>query len=214
VPFWKREKQVKEKLQRYFSVADKAVELFEEALRCWAAQGNCEEFRTSEGEVHKAESRADDLRHEIEKELYARALLPEARDDLLNLLEAFDRIPNLVENVLFMVDTQQVTLPAQFRDSVLRLLAINCEGYRLMRQQVDLLFTDPDGVGGAVEPVDAAESESDRLERELIRRVFRADIHRVDQLLLRELITLLGDITDHAENVSRRLEILALKRRV
>ena len=91
---------------------------------------------------------------------------------------------------------------------------VNLDAYRLVREQVDLLLNDPDAVGGAAEPVDAAESESDRLEIDLIRRLFRSDIHRVDQLLLRELINTIGDISDNAENVSRRMEIIALKRRV
>jgi len=212
--FWKREKQIREKLTRYFEVVDRAFGQFEGAMRCYLDMGSCEKFRDAHREVHVAESRADDLRREIEKSLYARALLPESRDDLLALLEAFDKLPNLVEAITFSLETQQVVLPAPFRDDVQKLLEINLEAYRLVREQVDLLFNDPEAVGGAVEPVDAAESESDRLELDLMRRIFRSDIHRVDQLLLRELIDRLGDISDNAENVSRRMEIIALKRRV
>ena len=119
-----------------------------------------------------------------------------------------------METVTFMIDTQQINIPAQFKEDLEKILEVNLRAYRLVRKQVDMLFSDPDAVGKAVGPVDDAESESDRLERDLIRKVFRSDVHRVDMLLLRELVTRLGDISDHSENVSRRLEIISLKRRL
>lgn len=212
--FWKREKEVRKLIQEYFEVADRALSEFEGAMRCYLSAGSCEEFREADIRVHEAESLADDLRNRIEKEMYSRSLLPESRGDILGLLENFDRMPNLAETVTFMIDTQQIPVGEEYQEDFTKLLECNMEAYRLVRETVDRLFTDPDSVGEAVKPVDEKESESDQLERDLIIRIFRSDMDRSDMILMRELVSRLGDISDSAERVARRLEIVSLKRRI
>ncbi|MFH2008307.1 MAG: TIGR00153 family protein [bacterium] len=212
--FYKREKEVYGLIQEYFETADHALEEFEEAMRCFCDAGACEQFREGDKRIHAAESRADDLRRQIERMLYSRSLLPESRGDLLGLLESFDKMPNLAETITFMVDTQRIKLPEQYREQFVRLIDVNVEAYRLVRKTVDKLFTDPDSVGEAVDPVDAKESESDRIERDLIKAVFSSELDKADMIQLRELIQRIGDISDRAENVAGRLEIISLKRRI
>lgn len=212
--FFKRERQVRELIEQYFRKTDEAVQEFHIAMRCFFDSGACDEFRDCDRRVHLAESKADDLRREIEKMLYSRSLLPESRGDLLNLLEHFDKIPNLVETICFMCDTQQVPMPEEYKDDFTALLEINVEAYNLVRETVDKLFKNPESVGEAVGPVDAKESESDKLERDMTRTVFQSQLQKADMILLRELIQRIGDVSDFAENVARSMEIIALKRRI
>jgi len=44
--------------------------------------------------------------------------------------------------------------------------------------------------------------------------VFDSDLDKVDQLQLKELIIALGEISDQADRVSKRVNIITLKRRV
>lgn len=212
--FFRREKEVRALIQEYFQTTDKAIDEFEIGVRCYLDDGPCEQFREIDKRIHAAESRADDLLRQIEIMLYSRSLLPESRGDLLGLLEHFDKMPNLAETISFMLDTQQVSVPDSYRPQLAELLEVNVEAYRLVRETVDKLFTAPETVGEAVGPVDAKESESDRLEGKLIRQVFASDMDGCDQILFRELIQLIGDISDSAENVAGRLEIISLKKRI
>lgn len=212
--FFKREREVRGLIQAYFETVDTVLSEFEIAMRCYLNVGDCDEFMESDHRVHEAESRADDLRSEIEKMLYRRALLPESRGDILGLLEHFDKMPNLAETISFMCDTQQITIPDAFKKDYTALLEINLEAYRLVRDIVDRLFTNPESVEAAVEPVDRKESESDEIERRLIRAVFKSDIDKADMILLRELIRRTSDLSDSAENVARRMELIALKKRI
>lgn len=123
-------------------------------------------------------------------------------------------MPNLAETVIFMCETQQISVPDVFTDRIVQLLDINIEAYTLVRETVDRLFDSPKSVGTAIGPVDAKESESDRLERSLTTEVFQSDLARGDMILLRELIQRIGDLSDSAENVARRMEIIALKKRI
>jgi len=212
--FWKREKEAKQLIQQYFEAVDEAMRLFGEAMRCYLTKGLCDEFRAGDKSTHKAESHADDLRLGIEKLLYSRALLPESRGDILGLLETFDLLPNIAENVTFVLETEQVAIPEQFRADFMKLVELNLEAYRLVRKTVDLLFTDPGHVVEAVEAVDKKESESDRLERDVIKALFKTDIPKADLILLRDLVQRIGDIANASESVGLRLDIISLKKRV
>ena len=55
---------------------------------------------------------------------------------------------------------------------------------------------------------------ADLLERAIIVAVFRSNIDPAHMLLLRELTERIGDISDNAERVARRLEIISLKKRL
>ncbi len=212
--FFRREKEVRRLIGEYFEVADRAIEEFELAVGCYLGSGPCEQFREIDARIHAAESEADDLLRRIEKMLYSRSLLPESRGDILGLLEHFDKMPNLAETISFMLDTQQVQVGDAYRAAVAELVEVNVEAYRLVRKTVDKLFSSPDEVGEAVLPVDEKESESDRLEGKLIREVFASDLDGFSKIMLRELIQLIGDISDSAENVAGRLEIISLKKRI
>lgn len=212
--FWKQEKEVRRLLEAYIAAVDASMDEFEKAILCFLEKGGCEEFRALDKTTHKNESRADDLRWEIEQMLYRRALLPESRDDLLALLENYDHLPNLAENITFMLDTQRIEIPAACRERFGKLLEANIQAYRHVRRAVELLLTNPDRVEEEVQPVDQFESASDGLERELIIEIFRSDLPRADCLQLRDVIQRLGDISDTAEKLARRLDILSLKKRI
>lgn len=212
--FWKREKAVKELIEQYFGICDEAITEFRAALNCYLDEGACEKYSYHDQRIHQAESKADDLRVEIEEMMYRRGLLPESRGDILGLLENFDRIPNLAEHITFIIDTQNIVIPDEFRARFVELLRINLEAYRAVRVAVDALFNSPDKVTEVIKPVDEKESESDDLERELITAIFKADIDNHQMPMLRDLVTLISDISDAAERVSHRLRIISLKRRI
>lgn len=212
--FWKREREVRHLLGEYFGVCDQTLEVFGQAMKVYVRDGRGSAFDRHEQRVQELESRADDLRVQIEKLLYSRALLPESRGDLLRVLEAFDHIPNLAETVVFMVATQGIDVPAPFLEDLERYVRTNLEAYRHLRLTVDAFLTDPARVEETIDRVDADESDSDCQERALITAIFAGSLDKAEKLHLRELIGRIGDISDHAEQVARRLEIVALKRRI
>ncbi|NOZ01439.1 MAG: DUF47 domain-containing protein [Deltaproteobacteria bacterium] len=212
--FFKREKEVRQLIDEYFRVADETLDAFDAAFKSYLKDGICDKLREADGRIHASESRADDLRVEIEKMMYSHSLLPESRGDILGLLESFDKMPNLAETVTFMIVTQKIQVPPQFRPDFSRLLDCNMDAYHQVREAVDRLLANPDTVGAAVKPVDEKESESDRIERALITSIYDSDTDKSDRILLRELIERVGDISDNAERVAYRIEIIALKRRI
>ena len=212
--FRNREKEVRGLIRDYFSIADQAIEEFQKVIGVYLDGGSEEDLHAGDRRIHAFESQADDLRITIEKELYSQALLPESRGDILGLLESFDKMPNMVETITFMLSSQRIVIPEERVEDFKTLVGINLEAYRLVRTTVDNLFDDPSSVEASIQPVDTKESESDVLERAIIVAVFRSSIDPAHMLLLRELTERIGDISDNAERVARRLEIISLKKRL
>ncbi|MDY0000413.1 MAG: DUF47 family protein [Polyangia bacterium] len=212
--FFKKERAVLSMIHQYFAEVDLEAEVFREAMNLFLTEGAGEAFTVLDGRVHRHESRADDLRCQIEKEMYSHALLPESRGDLLGLLETFDKIPNLLEVVTFMIDTQRIEVPPKYRPQVLKLVEVNLEAYKMVRDIVDRLFGQPDSVENKVSDVDHKESEGDHIERDLIKSIFLEDLPGLQKVQLRELIQRIGDISDHSEKLARRVELISLKKRI
>jgi len=212
--FWKKRDNIQKMLEGYFEQCDLCFKLFEAALATYAETGLGDAFAESVDKTHEAESAADDLRREIELTLYGKALLPESRGDLLGLLESFDRLPNIVETVLFAIKCQKVRIPPALLPDYKRLADINLQAYYLVRKAVEALLDNPKTTLHATKEVDDKESDSDRAERKLIYRIFESDVDVGTKILLKELVLLIGSISDRAETTADRIGIIAIKRQI
>ncbi len=211
---WGKTQRVEKMLSDYFDRCDGCFEQFERAFQIYFTEGPQDLFHEAVQEVHRAEAVSDDLRREIEYMLYGKALLPESRGDLLGLLETFDKLPNIAETVAFLFSCQRMILPSDLHTNYKDLLRVNVESYRLARRTVDTLMTNPKATLHATKDVEHKESESDRLERDLIREIYSRDISMGDKLALKEAVLLIGTISDRAERLADRVAIIAIKRQI
>ena len=66
-----------------------------------------------------------------------------------------------------------------------------------------------------IQTTEGLEHESDMVEKEIIRELFRKDdIELAHKMQLEKLVKKIADIADQAENVSDRLQIVIFKRRI
>ncbi len=211
--FFKKQKAVLEKIKAYLEQVDLCSERFR---ACMAALLHRLDDPDNEGRVdlvHQAESKADDLRRQIEFELYERALIPESRGDVLGLLETMDYIPSAFQSLCEQVYLQRIVFPEAFRDRYLRLIDVNLKGYRLVRDAMLAMFYGQD-IRELSSQIDSTESESDRIERSLIRDVFAMDGDKADKILLKEIVVNTGNISDNSESVKDRLVLAVVKRKI
>ncbi len=213
--FWKKQDTVEKMLAQYFERCDTCFELFEKAFNIYVENGHGASFEAAVQKAHEAESAADDQRREIELTLYGKALLPESRGDLLGLLETFDTLPNMAETVLFVILCQKTVIPEDLLEYYKKLVEINLQAYYLVRRAVDELLNNPRATLHTTKDVDEKESESDRLERKVIRSIFeKQELSPGMQLLLKEIVLMIGKISDRAERVADRIGIVAIKRQI
>jgi predicted phosphate transport protein (TIGR00153 family) len=210
---WKKEKSTIDKIKKYLNQVDECRNRFRSAMEKLLSEPDNKENPAVVEEVHRSEANADDLRREIEFQLYQRALIPESRGDVLGLLETLDIIPGTFQSLCFQVLLEKIRFPKQFRERYLHLLDVNLKSYDLVREAVLGLFYNKD-VKELADLIDAVESDSDHIERDLIRDIFNARLDKADKILLKEIVVNTGDISDQAERVKDRLILAIVKRKI
>ena len=212
--FWDKPHRVEIMLKEYFDGCDSCFQQLEQAFETYFSQGPSDLFHDAVRKVNHLEATCDDLRREIEYLLYGKALLPESRGDLLGLLETYDKLPNIAETVAFLFSCQSLILPDDLHPAYKDLFQVNIEAYELARRTVDTVMTNPKATLHVTKDVEHKESESDRLERDLIRAIYSRDISMGEKLGLKEAVLLIGKISDRAESLADRVAIMAIKRQI
>lgn len=212
---FKKESQVETLLYDYIEAFKKTQENFINALNSCLLNGYlCQDFDFYIRQTHKYESKADDIREEINNLMYGKALIPESRGDVMELLEAIDSIPHIFEQTLYMIQIQKIITPEFVIDDLRELVRISLECCDLMLQQVAALLEKQTDIRSLMRKIDTNESHCDHYERKIKTKIFNSDIDPFERLQLKELVEEIGNISDKADRVSKLINIFSLKRRV
>jgi predicted phosphate transport protein (TIGR00153 family) len=211
---FKREHQVEQLIYGYLDNLKMVQENFLKAMNIYFEKGFCEDFEFLIEQTHKLESKADDTRYEIETLMYAKALIPESRGDILGLLEAIDQIPGLFELILYMIQTQKLTVPDFLVMDVKELVGVSLQCCDLLVKEVEALFRKSEEIRSLVATIDNNESHCDHIERRIISQIFDSDLDPFQKLQLKEMVIQMGEISDQTDRVSRRVHIISVKRQV
>ena len=212
--FFKKESRVEELIYSYLENFQLIYDNFEKAVLCCIQQPSCDEFNYLSIRTHKYESKADDIIDEINNLMYGKVLIPDSREDIMNLLLAIDKIPGDLEIVLFMIKYQNLVIPEAFIPEILELIKVSLDSCETLSKQVTGFIKKEKGTRDLMNKIDQYESHCDHIEKKLIQQVFNSDIDPFVKLQLKELILSMGDISDQADKVSKLVNVLSLKRRV
>ena len=212
--FFKKELQLEKLIYSYLENLGKSQNHFVKAMITCLKDGTCDDFHFLMDQTHKFESRADDLRDEINELMYSRALIPESREDIMALIERVDEIPRSFEQILNMIRTQTIVFPEFMILDIQELIRVSMESCDLMVKQIDVMIKKKEGVRALMSTIDQNESHCDHIERRIIVKLFESDLDPFLKLQLKELVIVLGEISDQADRVSKRVNIMTMKRRV
>lgn len=212
--FGGKKNRVYERTENYLDKIRETIEMFRKTIENYFDRGLSREFKEMIEATHLSESMADDIRREIEVEMYQKSLIPESRGDILGLIEATDSVLNKAQSVLYQIETESLNIPGELKDDFLKLINNNIAAFEGAIEGFRILFTSLKDVRDKVKEVDKRESSSDRMERDLIRKVFSSNCDIGQKILLKDLIIEIGNISDMSEEVTDRLNIVAAKRLV
>ena len=212
---FKKEQRIQKLIFEYMDTVKLCQDSFLKALQACLLNGYlCENFDFFIKQTHKFESKADDINDEINNLMYGKALIPDSRGDILGLLGAMDAIPDLFERILYMIQTQRLTVPEFLIEDIRDLVRISLECCDLLARQATALFKKTEGIRALLNTIDANESHCDHIERRIITKIFESDIDPLQKLQIKDLIIEIGDISDEADKVSKRINIISMKRLV
>ena len=164
--------------------------------------------------VIEIESRADTLERQIRDLLLDGAFLPNIRSDVYRLVEAVDAIAGKAEGVARFIVDQLPEIPEEFEGELLEIFGqcLNC--FLELRKALRDYFKpkgDIENLHVHVARVCEIETEVDRAESELTRKIFESDLNLAEKIHFRQLLERIGNIADLSEDASDELEFAAMK---
>jgi predicted phosphate transport protein (TIGR00153 family) len=211
---FKKENKVNDLLFEYLENLAKTQENFVKAMDVCFVEGVGGQFAFLKEQTHKFESKADDIKDEVNFLMYSRALIPESREDFMNLIEHIENIPRIFELILHLILAQKIKIPDFLVPEAKELIRVSAESCGLLIRQVTLMLNNENGTMELVKVIDQHESHCDHLERNLMTKLFESDIEPYLKLQIKELIVAMGEISDQAYSVAKFANIIVLKRRV
>ena len=173
-------------------------------------------------EIVKLESTADDIKQEFRENLPNTLLLPVDREDLLHLISDQDRLADLTEDIAKTLVYRDMEVPDPIKDLLDELLEGTMEisvAAKDMVERLDELLQvgfrgrEQEKVSKMIAGVRRSEHNIDNIMHRIRRKLFESekDLNPVDVMFWYQLISLIGSISDQAENVADRLLLFLSK---
>ena len=188
--------------------------VFKDAVRVYLESGPRDELGEKQRHVSELESRADTLRRGIETELYTQTLIPDARGDVLGLLENLDAIHNQIEGNLWGFALERPDIPEALHEDFLVLTERATQAVEAVVLAARAFFRDIEAVRDHMHKVMLFETEADKVSTKLKRAIFDSDLELSRKLHIRHFVEAIDDLSDRAEDVADRLAIYTIKRTI
>ncbi len=211
--FWKKQKEIETLVLKHLEKVEESLTHFQEALAAYLS-GEMEKAGELSLATHTAEGRADDVRREVEAALLGGALLAPSRRDILEVIEQVDKLANAGEETLDYLILQQISIPDPLKPFIREIADKTKEIAAEVNSAMRLLFDDMNSALEHTKQIEIKESEVDRVERDAIKMVFKMEIDLAAKLQLYGLIEVLVEISDRAEDLSDRIDMMISQRRL
>jgi len=167
-------------------------------------------------EVYEKEHLADiSLRNMIES-LGGAMFLPSTREDLISIGTSCDKMANKCEDICYMVVLQNFRFPADYNDDVLEILALTRAQFKVLEQAISKLFSNMGSLmkdHSILDEIRNYESDVDEYERKLLEKTYHSGMDLAECMQLSSFIEDLCDLTDIAENIADKIQIMLVTRK-
>lgn len=211
VSFFRRAKILDEKFKTFLTNITTAGDVFNQATEVFLKKQTNREFLQLKSQVQALETENDMLRREIEAALYRQMILPGMRSDILDLMEACDRVINQYERVVLMWGIEEVKVPVDFFDDLTQLMQSTQSCVVALTTGVQNFFDGRVSVEDEVQACYFQEHAVDQIALQLKDKIFHKKLPLARQLQLKEFVISLEKISDLAEDAADKLKIISVK---
>lgn len=210
---FKKTRELDNKITEFLDNISEAGLLYARAITLYLEQGAGEEFSKKRQEVSALESRNDQLRRDVEAQLYEHTLLPDSRADVLHLLEGVDRVINKYESNLYMYAIEKPVIPKEFHSAIKELVQTVLDCVEALVVSARSFFAMNGEIKNSLHKVMFFEKQADQ-QGTLLKTAFfeqnKLELAHKRQLQDFEMAT--EQISDFAEDVADSLTIVSVKR--
>ncbi len=212
--FWGKYKEIENLFGNLTESVEKCLFSTLDLIAEYIENGENEKVKDLSEVVHKAESDADEYRREIINKLLQGTLMPNTREDLMNLIENIDDIADNAEEVMDSTLFIALDISELNKEQVDDMITQIKRQYKIFKKAVSYLFQDMHQALAQTGQLENIESIVDDIEEKIIRKIStREDLELAQKLVYRDTIMEISDLADSIENAGDIIEIIVAIRR-
>ncbi len=204
-----------ENLQRHADKVKECAQLFRDAAVCHIDEA-CEEFNMLTERVSQLEHQADDIKRNIRNHLPKGILMPVDKFQFLHYLREQDKVLDQVEEALFWLSFRPRSIPKEVADDIHNLIQAVIPPIEKLSDLVALATqyfknrsqATRNEVKAMIRDIRNYEGDADNMERSLKFKIFSIIKDPLAVFHLIQLVEIVGDIADHAQNASDRMRAM------
>ncbi len=204
-------------MSKSFNCAEQLIPFFQAVLA-----EDWEHAETLQQRIAVLENEADDMKTAIRTNMPESLFMPVPRSDLLELLTVQDKIANKTKDIAGIMLGRRMLIPSSLAESMMTYVekAVKAAEYasRALHEIDELIETgfgrhESEVVKKMIHKIDVCEHEADKLQVTLRAQLFslETELPPVDVIFMYKIIDWIGDVSDRAERVGSRLQILLAK---
>ncbi|MBW1740063.1 MAG: TIGR00153 family protein [Deltaproteobacteria bacterium] len=207
-----------ENLQKHADKVKECAHLFKEAAVCHIGQ-ECKKFDLLTEQVARLESEADGIKRNIRNHLPRGILMPVDKFQFFEYLREQDKVLDEVEDALFWLSFRPKGIPDEVATDFHHLVEAVIPPIEKLSDLVSLATgyfrsrseAQRTKMKSLIRDIRQYEREADLLERELKFKIFGTIKDALVVYHLIQLVGIVGDIADHAQNASDRMRAMIAK---
>ena len=207
-------KKLEKDIDEFVNILSEVGLAFKSIVRRYLSHSTDENFDALIEKVTEMESRADIITKEIEHALYEETLIPDARSDVLRLLEHLDELIGMYQGNCYHFSIQKPQFPKEFHEDLIGLTENVVSCVETLCLTVRSFFRDSKSVRDNAHKVTYYEKESDIKFSSIARRIFNSDLNLDQKMHLRYFVEKIDRICDQAEDIADEIQIYAIKRSI
>jgi len=211
--FFKKEKEVLELILKHADAVEKCILTAMETIDAYL-KGEKDKAKKLSQETDRIESAADLVRYEIRDKLYTGAFLPRLRDDIYNLIESYDEVANAAESCCDFFLNQRPDFPDELKSLFLEAGKQSLGIIKPLKEAILCFVKGECPVEVArqhAKEVGLKESDVDRLEWDLTKKIFIAPIEFSRKIHLKLCLDRVAAVSDKAKDAADMLDRVTLK---
>ena len=219
--FKKKERKVAVLVKEHIDKVEECLHVALNALESYF-QSNINEAKKACLSTDEKETEADELRRKIADILYSGAYLPLLRKDIYDMVDSVDKIADGAESSVDFALSQRPEIPENLVDDFINITRLSINNFIPLKDAITHFQTcsfalsadDITLIREKIKETGILESDIDRKQWELTRKIFTMDIPLAHKIHLNSLLIKICNISDRVEDASDMLELLVIKGRV
>jgi len=205
---------VEDKIDQFLDKITDCGLIFQKTVQIYLDKGYTPEIELLVEQCSALEGKGDDLRRDIEAQLYIKTLIPDLRGDVAQLLERLDSLTNMYEANLYRISIQRPEIPQQLSADFSELMKTVVTCVETVVLAARAFFRDIDAVRDHCSKVMFYEHEADRINSRMQRTIYASSMPLDHKNHLRYFAERIDELANTAEDVADALTIYAIKRRI